>query len=320
MVREEVRKGGADALLVVRGRFPDGLSVEWQSAKLNVLAEAKRIEAAVSRMAMRARAEALGLDAGVVDRLAQPVAVREVHLGAKAAGERELGFKVGLVFVMLMIMYMGIIVYGAFVFQGALEEKTSRVMEVLVSAVRPFPMMAAKIVALGALGLTQFLIAGSVLGVLMATGMALTGVDTGVLRPALIGYLAVVFLLGYFLYAALFAAAGSLVSRVEDSQATMAPVMMTVIISYFVSEVAVFDPDGRLAAVLSFIPFFTPTVMFARIVMAPPPAWQVGRSVLLLAAAVVGVMWLAGRIYRVGVLSYGIRPSLRDVVRFLQGV
>lgn len=245
--------------------------------------------------------------------------VGEVHLGARLEG-RNLDTRVGVAFFFVMVMYMAIIIYGSFVFQGVLEEKSSRVMEVLVSSVRPFPMMAAKIAALGAVGLTQMAVWSAGWIVLAVFGITLAGLDLGGIRPSLILYLMLFSLLGYFLYAALFAAAGSVISRIEDSQTASLPVVMLVIVSLFVSQAAVFNPGSALAVLLSFVPFFTPTVMMARLAMAPPPVWQVLLSILLLAGGVVGVAWLAGRIYRAGVLSYGQKPSAREMLRYLRGV
>jgi ABC-2 type transport system permease protein len=244
-----------------------------------------------------------------------------------------------------ILIYLLTFIYGAAVMRGVMEEKTSRIAEVIVSSVRPFELMMGKITGIGAVGVTQFLLWVILLG---GVGIIAQGVlshemwqhveqarqagpmGAPAIRTAPAGFdlsnalgnvnlLLIIFCFlfyfigGYLFYSALFAAVGSAVNEdPQEAQSLMLPVTLPVIFSFVIMSVAVQDPGGPLAVWASIIPFSSPIVMMARIPFGVPgtvPWWQLGLSMLLLILGFLGTTWMAGRIYRTGILLYGKKPS-----------
>ncbi|HVW60318.1 MAG TPA: ABC transporter permease [Puia sp.] len=252
-----------------------------------------------------------------------------------------------------ILIYMLTFIYGAAVMRGVMEEKTNRIAEVIVSSVRPFQLMMGKITGIGAVGLTQFLLWVIFLfGLLifaqmliphdvlkevqqlqqanaMGTPTAIPASETaqkvyqatGFLNSPNWGLILVCFLFyfigGYLFYSALFAAVGSAVNEdVQEAQSLMLPITMPVIFSFFIMTIAVQDPGGQLAIWASIIPFSSPIVMMARIPFGVPgtvPWWQLGLSMALLVAGFIFTVWMAGKIYRTGILLYGKKPTWKTM-------
>jgi ABC-2 type transport system permease protein len=215
--------------------------------------------------------------------------------------------------IMVFLLYMSITTYGTLVAQGVIEEKSSRVVEILLSTVRPWHLMLGKVLGLGLTGLIQLVIlAGAGLGMAAASGsLTVTGVAASTVLWGLLWYI-----LGFFLYATVFAAAGSLVSRQEDAQSVLTPVTMVLVIGFIVGlNLMLQSPDGQATTVLSLVPLLSPVLMPGRIAAGLVPGWQVGLSIVLTLATVALLTWLAGRIYRTAVLRTGSRIKLRDALR-----
>lgn len=215
--------------------------------------------------------------------------------------------------VMAFLLYLSITTYGNLVAQGVVEEKSSRVVEILLSTVRPWHLMLGKVLGLGLTGLIQLVIlAGAGLGMASASGtLTISGVGLSTVLWGLLWYI-----LGFFLYATVFAAAGSLVSRQEEAQSVLTPVTMILAIGFVVGlNLMVQSPDGSATTVLSLIPLLSPVLMPGRIAAGLAPGWQIGLSILLTVALIGVLTWLAGRIYRNAVLRTGSRVRLRDALR-----
>lgn len=229
-----------------------------------------------------------------------------------------------LAYFLLFILYLAMILYGNMIATGVAEEKSSRIMEIMVSSVRPIELMAAKIAGIGALGLLQFgiwIAAGLSLNALAKSGI-LTGTVFGVVQlselpVSTLVWFGVFFVLGFVLYAAVFAAAGASVSRVEDVNQVSTMIMMVVMVAFFVAYYSFINPNSTLAVICSMIPWLAPMVMFSRLALSDPPAVQVVISLALLVVGSIFTTWVAARIYRIGVLMYGKRPSLKDIARYV---
>lgn len=212
-----------------------------------------------------------------------------------------------------VLLYGSLVFVGQAVAQGVVEEKSSRVVELLLSTLRPWQLLLGKVLGLGAVGLLQMLIIAGV-GLAVSTGFGVLdigGVALGSLGVALFWYL-----IGIMLYATVYAAAGSLVSRQEEVNAVVTPLTMTIVIAFVVSiNLLLANPDSTAVAVLSMLPPFAPILMPARIAIGSAPLWEVGVAVALAALAIVGTTWLAGRIYSTAVLRTGARVKLREVLR-----
>lgn len=277
-----------------------------------------------------------------------------VHIAAKEiadngdAKESHTEIAMGIAMALSVLVYLSLFLYGAQVMRGIIEEKTSRIVEVIISSVKPFQLMMGKIIGIGLVGLTQFLlwlvltfaltsIATTVLfskddlaskaaaqslqkdgGVQASQGFDfLNGLQSVNVSELLICFF-LFFLGGYFLYSALFAAVGSAVdSETEATQFTM-PITMPLLLTYVLSfGVLVNDPNGSIATWLSFIPFTSPIAMLVRIPFGVP-TWQIIVSVALLVAGFILTTWVAGRIYRTGILMYGKKASFKELVKWFK--
>ncbi|MFL5717089.1 MAG: ABC transporter permease, partial [Chloroflexota bacterium] len=242
-----------------------------------------------------------------------------VTLDARQAASRYL---LGLVFVILLLI--SIIIYGMWVATGVAAEKSSRVMELMISAASAPQMLTGKVVGIGAAGLTQYIaiaipafvllalqnqIATAVLGPDWVTGAPLGGLS----GPLLIGY-GVFFMLGYVLFALIYASMGSFVSRPDDLQTLSLPLSLVAMSGYLVAVVALGGATGTVVVLLSFLPPFSPFVMLARIMVSAVQPWEIVLSVALLVATIAVVAVIATRMYAAGVLLYGQRPGLRAFV------
>jgi ABC-2 type transport system permease protein len=228
----------------------------------------------------------------------------------------------GLSFLLGIILYVTILVYGLYVLQGVIEEKQSRIIEVLLSSVKPFQLMLGKVVGIGLVSLTQILVWALSLG-LVSTLAAAQAIAFGSFKIpripfSVLFFFSVYFVLGYFLYATLYALIGSMVSNQEDGQQAQFPVTMLIAIPMALSSFILTKPDSTVSTVISLIPFFTPILMFMRITVQQPPWWQIGLSLVLMVGSILGTVWVAAKIYRVGVLMYGKRPSLPELMKWLK--
>jgi ABC-2 type transport system permease protein len=213
-----------------------------------------------------------------------------------------------------VLIYMSLLLNGQTVAQGVVEEKSSRVVELLLATIRPWQLMAGKVLGIGLVGLIQVLVIG-VAGVV--AGLA-TKVLTISAAAALgtVTWLIVWYLLGFFMYAVVFAGLGALVSRQEDISGATAPALMFLIIGYVMGiSILPSDPSSHLMEVLSVIPMFAPTVMPMRLAMGGVPGWEAALSVLLVAALIPLLIWLAARMYRNAVLRTGARVKLSQALR-----
>ena len=229
----------------------------------------------------------------------------------------------------VFILYISMLIYGAFVLRAVLDEKRNRVVEVVISAVTPGRLMLGKILGVGSMGLTQLGIwaaSAALLGLLgvpmLATALAQEGAlaEFAHLLPGagtlllLLAY----FLLGFFLYAALFAAVGAMCSSEEEAQQAQFPVIMLLIVPFIMQVYSLQGGGFDWMEWAALFPFFTPILMFPRAAAGTVEWWMVAISLVLMVLAVVATAWVAGRIYRVGILMQGKRPTLREVARWVR--
>lgn len=234
-----------------------------------------------------------------------------------------------LVYVGIILISMAVFLYGNIVAQGVAEEKGGRIMEILVNAATPFELMTGKILGIGAAGLTQMasLVAVAIgalflqapLSIVLfgsAAGSLSLGIAGVSITPLLL--LLLYFLLGFLLYATMFAAAGALVRRQDEAQSAATPITMLFMVGYLVSYAAIFIADASWVKVMSYIPFWTPVLMLVRVEMGTVAWWEIVISVILMVAFIVICALLAARIYRYGVLMYGQKPGLRQLLKTLR--
>ena len=287
----------------------------------------------------------LRLDQGLLDSLSTHVNISTVTLtetGQEQASDSNVRFAIGMLFGLLM--YLFIFIYGAQIMQGIIEEKTNKVVEVIVSAVRPFQLMMGKILGLASVGLLQFLIWIILISTLSGLVFILFGIEmpqqqmaremtvqSGAVNPELakiievwnqipLGYMIAnfvfYFLGGYLIYGALFAAVGSAVDSPSEAQQFMFPITIPLLISYFSLFIFILqDPHGPISVWLSVIPFTSPIAMMGRLAFGVP-GWQLALSMVLLIGGFVLTTWVAARIYRVGILMHGAKVSYKVLARW----
>jgi ABC-2 type transport system permease protein len=304
--RAKVADGSIDALLVGDGKnlqvvVKKDLDGKLESS-LNVLAQ---------QLALNQQIVGLGGDPAQVE---AAVAGARVDIQPMEKPFDYNGQQLVLGIIAGILIYMSLLINGQMVAQGVVEEKTSRVVELLLSTIRPWQLMAGKVLGIGTIGLIQMVLIG---GVGVASGLA-TGVLTISLSAALgtVIWLIVWFLLGFLMYSIVFAALGALVSRQEDVGGAITPALMFVIAGYVVGvSVLPSDPGNSFVEVLSIIPVFAPTLMPMRLAMGGVPVWEAVLSVALVAALIPILIWFAGRIYGNAVMRTGAKVKLRDALK-----
>ncbi|CAH0344371.1 ABC transporter permease [Bacillus sp. CECT 9360] len=253
-----------------------------------------------------------------------PAAFEKVALEKSAKTEEELNQARGLVYIIVFFIYFNVIMYASMIANEVAMEKTSRVMEILVSSVPPVQQMFAKILGIALLSITQ-------LSLIIAVGYGFIKQNMNDMNEGFssffgfgntsistIIYAIIFFLLGYFLYATLAAFLGSMVSRVEDVQPMIAPLTILVMVGFFIAMYGLNDPTSSFITGTSFIPFFSPMIMFLRVGMISVPFWQIALSIGILVITIVVLGIFGGKVYRGGVLMYGSSKSYRDIKKALQ--
>lgn len=229
-------------------------------------------------------------------------------------------------FMVAFLLYITIFLYGQNVLRGVMEEKQSRVAEVVFASVRPMTLLGGKVLGVGAVGLTQlvlWVLSGFVLYQIRQPLLVRFGVESATFPLPDISFgltllLLLFFVLGYVFYASLFAAVGATVNSEQEAQQAQLPVVLMLVSSVVLLQAIVTRPDGGLARLLSLLPFSAPIVMPLRMAVVPVSVFDVVLSLALLAAGCWGVVWLAARIYRVGMLMYGKRPTTRELLRWVR--
>jgi ABC-2 type transport system permease protein len=292
-------------------------------ANFNVLTAVQR---AATQAVQAARLQAAGLDGAQVAGLVRRVEVGTGRITEKGeeGGSAQSTFFLG--YIVGFLVYLMILLYGMNVLRSVLEEKTNKIAEVIVSSMKASHLMLGKILGVGAVALLQVAIWGLMMGYGAMRSDTLTarfGLPKGALDvvhvpPATIAAVAGFFILGFLLYAALYAALGAAVNSEQEAQQFQLAVMMPLIIPMVMVFRIVSDPLGPVSTVLGMIPFTAPVTMAMRLASTPVPPVQVIGSLALLAATVLAVAWVAGKIYRVGILSTGKRPTLAELGQWLR--
>lgn len=319
-----VREGDLDGLLTI-ARAADGqLTFDYLTDASPLSSEIAAVRAATSQLTIGDRLDAAGLSGPEAEQIFAPTAFEVTAADPeRTVSDEDFGGRYALAFVLVILTFMAIITYGNWVAASVAEEKSSRVMELLVTAATPRQLLFGKVLGTGAAGLTQYLVIAlaaviglqlkDVLGTLLGVGAS--GAAFPTLTLAVLGLYGLFFLGGFTLYATLYAAVGSTVSRQEDLQQVLGPMIFLGMAGYFIFFVAVNDPAAGWVQIVSFIPFFSPYLMPMRLVFEAVAPWEIVGALVLLAVAVWVALMLAARIYSAGVLLYGQRLSLRNVLR-----
>ncbi|MGW6937222.1 ABC transporter permease [Lentzea sp. NPDC054927] len=245
--------------------------------------------------------------------VAQSLANVKVAVTALEPVDPQRGQRLAIGLIVAALLYYSLLVYGTMVAQGVVEEKSSRVVEILLATVRPWQLLLGKVIGLGAVGLLQLLVISTV-GLGLSSAFDVIDVSALGGTALLIGVLW--YLLGFFLYATVFAAAASLVSRQEELQSVLTPISMTIIVAFVAGiNLMIGSPSGPTVTVLSLLPPFAPILMPGRMALGVAPTWQVLLSIVFALAAIAAITWLGGKVYANAVLRTGARVKLREALR-----
>ena len=337
-LRAAVLAGDLGGYLVLAPGVLDGTARARYYSRGGGLEEIAAVGDAVRDAVRDARVRRLGASAEVVALLDAPVGLDQVSVSE--GGDANDGALVQLFVAntLALLIYVAVLLYGAMVMRGVIEEKSNRIVEVVASSVRPFQLLMGKVLGIGAVGLTQLLGWGA----LLALGAAVAGpvllamapaavpgaaaaelpVDPAALSAAFAPGLLLAFVAyfcgGYLLFAAVFAAIGSAVDQESDAQTLQVPVMIPIIVPMLFLPAVLNAPSGGLAVFLSLFPVSSPVLMVVRMSVSEVPAWQVAVSLGLLVAAFVGMIWVAARVYRVGILMTGKKATFADLWRWVR--
>lgn len=314
-LNDDVVSGRLDALVVLPADVAETSRAEYYAQNVSNVMDISMVDQAVEEALVGFRLTRAGLAGDKVAALTRKLDLKTVRLTASGARE-DRGGTVALAMLLLMMLYATVAMWGAAIMNAVIEEKTNRVVEVIVSSVPPSTLFWGKLLGVGAAGLTQFLFWAACMGVVGAYSAGMAGSLMPEVSPLLLVAFVTYFLLGYFLYAAMYAAVGSAVNNQQEAQSLAFPLMMPLVMGVMFSLTVMGSPDSRLSVVLSLIPFLTPLLMFLRISVLTPPAWQIALSVVLMLVSIALLTWLGGRIYRVGILMYGKRPTFPEILRW----
>lgn len=275
------------------------------------------LAASLEKVLLREQFQRRGIGAAEADTYLQPVAIKTVE--REQHGDTESAEVC--VSVLFFVMYLVIMLYGMNVARSIIEEKTSRIFEVMMATIRPEALMAGKIIGVGSVGLTQVGIWLGMLLLLAASSIAIhLGGDT--LRISLTGpqiaFFFVYFILGYLLYSSIAAALGAITNSEQELQQLNMFLVLPLLSCFVLLGTLIATPDNTLARVLALVPLFTPLLMYFRVSLGHPAVWEVVLSLVLTTSSICGIIWVASRIYRVGVLMYGKRPNFAEVRRWLK--
>jgi ABC-2 type transport system permease protein len=328
--RHVVDDGDADTALIAT-RDADGQLVfdlvneDGESSSL----ESQRIIAAASAAVMQDRVETSGLSASDAQEVFTPPAVTITSASGEVSDDNadETDFASYIIaFLATILIFMAVVLYGQWIATGVVEEKSSRIMEIMVNAATPRDLLAGKVIGIMLAALCQFgpmlLVGGLIFGLqpqiadLMGVNVnEVLDVDFGALSLNAVGWFLIYFLLGFVLYGSLYAGVGSLVSRQEEVSTAIAPMTMVMFLGYFAAISSLTSPDTAIAKAAFLFPLTSPFVAVTRILLGDPSGAEIAISLVLLVIAVLGAMWLAGRLYRIGVLMYGQRPGFKTLLR-----
>ncbi|MFK2825868.1 ABC transporter permease [Bacillus sp. B190/17] len=319
-LKKEVEQGVYKGYLLL-GRTADGLPTATYKAENITNSEiSSDIRQALQSLKTMEVAGKFQLTNEQIEMWNAPAAFKVTALAKEAKSEEELMQAQVLVYILLFFIYLSVIMYANMIASEVAIEKSSRVMEILISSVSPVKQMFAKIIGIGLLGLTQlgvWMVAAYTALSAQSEGSVVDIMGLKSISLSMIMYAVLLFILGYFLYATIAALLGSLVSRLEDVQQMMMPLTFLVMIGFFISMYGLSNPESPFITVTSYIPFFTPMIMFVRIGLLTIPLWEVvlGLGILVAAILIFGV--IGARIYKGGVLMYGKSNSLKDMKKAL---
>lgn len=325
-LNQKILNKSLNAYLYIPKNIIEGEEAEYVSEHVSDFAKLRNINEALNSVVIEKRLRKEGLDPQKIAQYIRRVGLKTIKVTKKGEEEEETGGTFLISYLLVLILYMTLFFYGAIIMRGVIEEKTSKVVEIVLSSMRPFHLMAGKILGIAAVGFTQYAI-WAIFGfsVTRYSRSLMVSIFPGAssfkipsIPPYIFIYFVVFFILGYFLYGTVYAAIGSMVNSEKEAQQLLFPITMFLVVPILLIMFVMRAPNSTFAVVLSLIPFFAPILMLLRICVLLPPFTEVAGSIAILFLTIVLMIWLVAKIYRVGILMYGKRPSFQEIVKWIR--
>jgi ABC-2 type transport system permease protein len=317
---EKIAKDQLDGYIILPPDILQDGEVKYYGRNVGDVFTREQIRDRISRAVRDQRMENEKIDRSLIAKINKPVNMTAIN---SESGRQESGSGFFFVFIVGFLVYIMIIMYGQVILAAVVEEKETRIAEMLFSSMRSFPLMLGKLIGVSLVALTQFAVWALAFVAFAIYGIGMLS-DRGVnvhlppLPPIFFIYFFFFFVLGYFIYATVYALVGSMVTTTQEGGQVAMPILFMLIIGFYFAFPVIRSPNSPLAFWVSMFPFFSPITMLVRIVTQTPPFWQIALSLGIGFATVVLLMWLAARIYRVGMLMYGKRASIPEVLRWVR--
>jgi ABC-2 type transport system permease protein len=318
-LRDRVSTRDIDGYLWMTDDMIAAHKVAWSGRETAGFREKAWVSDAVSRILRQREFAKAGMTNAQSQELLTPVKVESIRIerGRETKGSGSGRFLE--IVVMVMLIYVAVLLYGISVMRSVLEEKTSRIIEILLSSASSTELMTGKLLGVGAVGLTQIVVWTVLAGVIALPSLAAQPNFSELqLSPLVMVSFVLYFLFGYLLYSTMYAAIGAITTTEQEGQQLQFLIVIPLVLSVFMLSPVIRTPDSAAVVWLSMVPFFAPIVMYARIVVQTPPLWQIALSLLIMVATIAGLVVLCARIYRIGVLIYGKRATLPEIMKWLK--
>ncbi len=320
-LRKQVLEKKINGYLVLEPAKLEKEEVEYYSTTVSDWIALQQLQSAINRISMRQKMAARGLPADLSAELEKRIDLKPFKVTEKGTAE-EKGAGIIAAIVFLILMYSTFFMYGYQVMRGVIEEKSNRIVEIIVASVRPTELMVGKIIGIGLVGLTQYFVWSLVAMNLSLPAIAglMASPDMGVphIPISMLGYFILFFILGYFLYASVYTMIAAPFNTDQEAQQLAMIPMMMIISGIAVYPAVMNNPSGGVALFFSLFPFTASLIMFLRTALSEPPVWQILLSVAVMLGTTFGLAWFAGRIYRVGILMYGKKPTIPEIIRWVR--
>jgi ABC-2 type transport system permease protein len=322
----EIVRGELTGYLVLDSAALDGRRVRYAGRNASAEADMEMLRRVVRESVMETRLEMAGVDPRQSTALVRTQLKFELERITDRGRGGSANVSVFFAIIIVVMLYMALMLYGQAVLRGVMEEKQTRVAEVVLSSVPPWQLLGGKVIGVGAVGLTQLAVwissailllryRGPILAKFGASEMSFTPPDVTVGMGLM---LLLFFVAGYVFYSSLFAAVGAMVSSEQEAQQALMPIILLLVSSFVFFQPILSNPTSGLAQTLSWLPFSAPIVMPLRMAVIPVAGWEVAVALISVAAGSYIAVWLAARIYRTGMLMYGKRPTMREPARWLR--
>lgn len=316
-LNQRVRSKEFHGYLILPANLIQGESAEFFGVNTGDVFTREHLENLINRGVREERLTEASIDLKVVRELSEPIDLRTFKI-SETGEERDTGEGFVLVFATGFIIYLTILMYGQIILGGVIEEKETRIAEILFSSLKPFTLMIGKLIGISLVALTQFGIWLIAFGIFVFAAAPEMSVRVPRIAPIVFVYFGLFFLLGYFIYATIYCLVGSMVTTAQEGGQLAMPIILFLVVGFYLAFPVIQSPDSSFAFWVSMVPFFAPITMLVRIVTLTPPFWQIALSLTIGFATVILLIWMAARIYRTGMLMYGKRVSIPEAWRWLR--